>query len=210
MKLVISCALLTLAGAACDDGGGEEEEEFTDGCDAPHYGGKATDEVWKVMVDTFDQAQIGAAEAVTITTPAADATLDGTTPITLAWTSPIALAPRSPADVQTAAATTPPGPLEWLAGGLDALGELVVGTAHAHLPPITSDVYYVVVTVPGRECPVRAVTTEESWKPTLAQWKILEAATGPLSMTVTSAYVTENVITEGPYRPAAATSFTVE
>lgn len=216
MKLIMTCAaLLALGGGACSDDGGDEDEEFTDGCDTPHFGGDATDEVWKAMVDAFDQAEVGSADAVTVTTPAAGETLDATTPATLAWTSPIALAPtgRAAHPIATAALSARPAltsPTDWLAAGLGAVADFFVGTAHAHLPPITSDAYYVVITVPGRTCPLRAVTTGETWQPTLTEWKILAAATGPLTMTVTSAYLTENVITEGPYRPATATTFTVE
>ncbi len=95
---------------------------------------------------------------------------------------------------------------------LAAIGGFFVGTARAHLPPITGDVYFVELSVAGLDCPVaRGLTTDESWTLSAAEWEAVKAHVGvPIQMDVTSAYLTENRVTEGPYRPTASTVFELE
>jgi len=196
MTRFLSLALpLALALAACDD----DDHGVDDPCGEPAYGGAATDEAWESILDQYDTAEVGAVEAVTLTTPAADATLAaGGGPPTFAWTSPIAQGMQRPLATPRAAPTHDQG---WLEGALAALGDFFVGSAHAHLPPITGDLYYIEVKIPGRECAVRALTTEESWVPSAADWAILQASAGAtLELVITSAYLKENRISEGPYR----------
>jgi hypothetical protein len=79
-----------------------------------------------------------------------------------------------------------------------------------HLPPVTDDVYLVRIAVPGRTCPVMLLTTQLEWQLTDAQWGVLRAAPGDMSVSIVSAYLDENRITEGPFAPAAPLVFQVE
>ncbi len=143
-----------------------------DPCGEPAYGGDATDEAWRTMVDGEARVMTGHAEAPTIVEPTGGQTISaGAGPMLISWTSPIAKVP--------------------------------------HLPPVTSDVYLVHITVPGRECPIALLTTEEEWRLDASSWDLMRSAGGNLSIEITAAYLAENRITEGPYRPAAPTTFTI-
>lgn len=53
---------------------------------------------------------------------------------------------------------------------------------------------------PGETCPVGLVTTELQWQLDAGAWARLKAAAGQtLTVTVMSAYLTENRITERPF-----------
>lgn len=211
-KSLILSALLCAAPvsqtlSACDDAHGEEEEEFTDGCGDPQYVGSTSDEAFKAIVDAYADAAVGSASAVTITAPAADTKFpaSGAAP-TFAWTSPLALAPLRPQAL--AVAPAPERDTSWLA----AVGDFFVGTAHAHLPPVTGDVYFIELKTAGATCPIaRALTTSESWTPDAANWEAIKAEVGvPIEIVITSVYLSENRITEGPYRPTTGVVFEVE
>jgi hypothetical protein len=152
--------ILLLASVSC---GGD------DPCGEPGYGGVASDEAWRTMVDGEARTRVGDPEAVTITAPAEGEVVASAPRIT--WTSPL----RKP-----------------------------------HLPPVTSDIYLLGIAVPGRACPVEMLTTEPHWQLDAAQWAALRAAAGQtVSLQVTSAYLKENRITEGPFRPEAPRTFVV-
>lgn len=180
-------------------GCGDDDDEP---CAEPTYAGDASDEAWRTMVDGEDAVTVGDEHAPTITSPAEGATVSaGDVSLLVSWDSPIARgpAPRRSA-VRVAAAPA------WL----DGLSALVEGTAWAHLPPVTGDVYWVRITVPGQACAIEAVTTELSWQVDGAAWESLQGAAGETaSIDVMSAYLTENRITEGPYRPAAPRTVTI-
>ncbi|MFP2931617.1 hypothetical protein ACLESO_41815, partial [Pyxidicoccus sp. 3LG] len=83
------------------------------------------------------------------------------------------------------------------------LGNLVLPTAEAHLPPFTGDLYWVQVTVPGRTCPVEMLTSNLEWQLDAATWETLRGAVDQdLSIQVTSAYLVQNRLREGPFRLA--------
>lgn len=149
-----------------------------DPCGEPQYGGKATDEAWRTMVDGEAHVTAGDPQAVTITAPTeGQAVSGGAGPLLLSWTSPLAAKPL---------ALLP------------------------HLAPVTGDIYLVSITVPGRSCPLERLTTDRSWQLESGDWDTMRSASGgTLSVQITSAYLTENRITEGPYRPAAARKFTI-
>jgi len=208
--LPLLLAAQTLGG--CDDH--HDDAAFTDRCGEPQYAGGTTDEAWKAIVDAYDQAAVGSASAVTITQPAPNAVIAsaGAAP-TFVWTSPLAAGPSQPRAIASAATHHEnASETSWLDDALAAVGGFFVGAARAHLPPITGDVYYVELEVAGRECPVaRALTTDETWVPDAAVWAELKTAEGvPIEIVVTSVYLTENRITEGPFRPATSVVFEVE
>ena len=48
-----------------------------------------------------------------------------------------------------------------------------------------------------------------NWTPTEAEWAQITAATGPITITATNAFVMAGVIKDGPYRPVTPTTFSV-
>lgn len=188
-----------------------EEAEFTDGCGSPSYGGAATDETFEAMVDAYGDAT-DTADKVTVTAPTADEAIaaSGSAP-TFAWTSPLALGAPRPGGMRFALVRRAP-PRPWLEGAWEAAKDFVVGTAHAHLPPVTGDIYFIEVKVAGTACPVaRALTTDLSWTPDAATWTALKATNGaPLELVVTSAYLSDNRVQEGPFRAASGVAFKVQ
>ncbi|WP_224362747.1 hypothetical protein [Hyalangium versicolor] len=193
------CASALLLTSAC----GKDEEEEPSKCGDPLYGGSATDEAWMTMVDAQKKPQ-DSSRAVTVTSPSAGATLaSNASPPLISWTSPLraSLDRDTPGRLARAFPRQKRGPLAWL-------GELLVPTAEAHLPPYTGDIYLVQVTVPGRECPLEVLTSDLSWQMDAASWTAVAGANGQdLSLQITSAYLQENRLKEGPYRLATPHTF---
>ncbi|MFL5348936.1 MAG: hypothetical protein ACJ8AT_29405 [Hyalangium sp.] len=187
---VCASALLLLS-TACG-----KAEEPTSKCGEPLYGGSATDEAWMTMVDSQTKP-MDSSRAVTVMSPAEGETLAASSPPPqLSWTSPLraSLERDTPSRLARASRRSSRGPLAWLE-------ELLVPTAEAHLPPFTGDIYLVQLTVPGSECPIEVLTSELSWQMDAASWNQVAGANGQnLSLQVTSAYLQENRLKEGPYR----------
>jgi hypothetical protein len=173
----------------------------------PEYAGETTDEVWSVLVGARAEAT-KAADSATITAPAANAVVDAATPLTVTWDSPLRVAantPRLPRLPRFPGAHTPRSST-WM----QTLTNLVLPTAHAHLAPITSDVYLVEVDVPGRTCPFSVLTTELSATFSDEAWaSIVDGDSGARTVRLMSAFVTENRITEGPFT-ASSVAFTAQ
>jgi hypothetical protein len=186
----VCASVLLLLTSAC----GKDEE--TPKCGEPLYGGSATDEAWMTMVDAQGKP-MDSSRAVTVMTPAeGEAIAASAMPPRISWTSPLRASLERDTSGRLARAFPRPsrGPLAWL-------GELLVPTAEAHLPPYTGDIYLVQLTVPGRECPLEVLTSELSWQMDAASWNTVAGANGQdLSLQITSAYLQENRLKEGPYR----------
>ena len=187
--LRLTCvAALALATSAC------QPPQTATACPEPLYGGKATDEAWLGMVDARARP-LDTSGSVLLVSPAEGQTYAANAPPpTWTWAIPEAsrLAPAIPA-----AAPAPRGrsALAWL-------GELLLPSAHAHLPPYTGELYWVEVSTPGAQCPVaQMLTSELSWPLDTASWaKLGEHAGESLQVQVTRAYLVQNAVTEGPYR----------
>jgi hypothetical protein len=192
----VCASALLLLGSACGKDEGPE-------CGEPLYGGSATDEAWMTMVDAQKKAA-DSSKAVTVTAPAeGEVHPANTPPPRISWTSPLSasLERNTPGRLALASPRSSRGPLAWI-------GELLIPTAHAHLPPFTGDIYLVQVTVPGRECPVQVLTSELSWQIDEASWATMaEAKAQALSVQITSAYLQDNRLKEGPYRMATPRTF---
>ncbi len=92
---------------------------------------------------------------------------------------------------------------------VQSVADLVVPRAHAHLPPVTGDIYLLEVDVPGRTCPVAALTTAElSVSFATSDWEIIAAGGGDRTARLLSAYLVDNRVTEGPF-VAAPLPFTI-
>ncbi|WP_164012613.1 hypothetical protein [Pyxidicoccus trucidator] len=188
----LSAALLALA-PACDNDDPESE------CGEPLYGGDATDEAWRTLVDAKGQPA-DSSQAVTLESPAQGQTYSSIdAPPTWRWTSP--LASRLPGLEPEGTPSAPSRPRDGGRSMLAWLGNLLLPSAEAHLPPFTGDIYWVQVTVPGRECPVELLTSNLEWQLDAATWDTLRGFVDQdLSVQVTSAYLVQNRLREGPYR----------
>lgn len=193
---VCASTLLLLA-----SGCGKDEEEPT--CGEPLYGGSATDEAWMTMVDA-QKKPLDDSKAVELSSPAEGETFASTaTAPRFEWTSRLraSLERDTPSRYAQAHPRASRGVLAWL-------GELLVPTAEAHLPPFTGDIYFVEVSIPGRQCPLQVLTSELSWQVDAASWNTMgEAAGQDLTLQVTSAYLQDNRLKEGPYRLATPRVF---
>ena len=189
--------------AACAGGCAED-------CDAiePAYAGEASDEVWRVLVGARADAASGGDEA-TITAPVDEAVLARDENLTVTWESPLKVGALAPIEQRLLKARRrAPKAL------FERVSEFFIPVAHAHLAPITSDVYFVEVDVPGRTCPVAVLTTElsatfsDADQALIAEGSDAEGS-GQRTVRVMSAFVTQNRITEGPFL-AAPVSFRLE
>jgi hypothetical protein len=188
-------AALALATSAC-------EPDTTD-CGEPLYAGKSTDEAWRALVDV-KQRPLDASRAVNLLSPSEGEVYPaGATPPTWEWSSPLRASLQRPGPGALASRTAPPSRsfTAWL-------GDLLVPTAHAHLPPYTGDLYWVEISA-GGECPVaQVVTSELSWQLDATTWAELGKHAGKdLTVQVMSAYLVQNRVTEGPYRLAEPRTF---
>ncbi|HLM45296.1 MAG TPA: hypothetical protein VK458_15600 [Myxococcaceae bacterium] len=194
--LSIACvAALSLATSACDS---------SSECEEPLYGGNATDEAWRSLVDV-KQRPADSSLAVTVVSPtegqlyATDAA-----PPRWEWTSPLNASVDRPRSGALALKASPRSSRSFSAW----LGELLLPTAHAHLPPFTGDIYWVEVSTPGSKCPVAQVLTSDlSWQLDATTWAELARSGQSFSVQVTSAYLQENRVTEGPYTLATPRTF---
>jgi hypothetical protein len=172
----------------------------SDPCGEPLYEGGATDEAWRTMVDGEQRAEVNATKAPTFATPSQGQVFDKSDPAPrFSWASPLAKGPAPQSHRRDAQHPF-----------LERILSFFVSTAHAHAPPVTGDVYYLQIDIPGQSCPLRVLTTQLEWQVDDESWDLLKAAAGKtLSVRILSAYLTENRITEGPYQPPAATTFQV-
>lgn len=196
--LLIACAGLLLA-SACE----------TD-CNAvePAYGGEGNDEAWRVLLD--GRARAEESSDVEITSPGADEALAKDEPATIAWTTTLQVAALSPSlSPSLPPSLSTPRSRRPVPGLFDKLSSLVFPVAHAHLPPITSDVYFLEIDVPGRTCPVAAVTTGASFAFSADDWAEVAVEPGERTLRLLGAFLTENRITEGPFQ-ASPVTFTIE
>lgn len=189
-------AALALATSACDTAPID--------CGEPTYAGKSTDEAWRALVDV-KQRPADSSRAVNLLAPSESEVYPaGATPPTWEWTSPLRASLQRPGQGALALEAVPrPSPsfTSWL-------GNLLLPTAHAHLPPYTGDLYWVEISA-GGECPVAQVLTSElSWRMDDITWAELgKHADKPLTVQVMSAYLVQNRVTEGPFRLAQPRAF---
>jgi len=194
--LSIACvAALSLATSACDS---------NSECEEPLYGGNATDEAWRSLVDV-KQRPADSSLAVTVVSPTeGELYATDAAPPRWEWTSPLNASVDRPRSGALALEASPRSSRSFTAW----LGELLLPTAHAHLPPFTGDIYWVEVSTPGAKCPVAQVLTSDlSWQLDATTWAKLARSGQSFSVQVTSAYLQENRVTEGPYTLATPRTF---
>lgn len=189
-------AALALATSACDP-------DTTD-CGEPIYAGRSTDEAWRALVDV-KQRPLDSSRAVNLLSPSEGEVYPaGATPPTWEWSSPLRASLQRPGQGALALRAAPRSSRSFTAW----LGDLLVPTAHAHLPPYTGDLYWLEISA-GGECPVAQVLTSElSWQMDTTTWAELGKHAGKdLTVQVMSAYLVQNRVTEGPFRLAEPRTF---
>jgi hypothetical protein len=186
--VVIPAVLLVVTAAACP---------AADPCAADvAYAGGGTDEVYATMTDAKTRAKQDP-QGATITSPTANEKLPKADLPTFTWTSPIHVASLFPTEVAR------PRHAPSL---LDFASSVIIPSARAHEPPVSSDVYLVEAAIPGAQCPVTVVTTDLSAKLDAAHWAEITAATGKtITLSITSAYLQVGRIQEGPYEASPVT-----
>jgi hypothetical protein len=171
------------------------------------YQGAATDEAYAVLVDAEPRVMIDAAKAANVTVPVEG---QGYSPTEAAppfrWTSALSAALERPAPARRAQAHARAELPRMTLGDLVLPGERA---ALAHLPPITGTVHLLRFTIPG-ESSLLVLTTQTSYTPDDASWRHLKGADGRVQLVITSAYLRNNIIEEGPYRAATPRSFGVD
>lgn len=164
-------------------------------CPEPQYEGKASDEAWLTMIDGEDRATADAMKGPQLGT-ADGAALPASPAPTFQWSSTlISSAPRR----VPAPSPRPSHPLRGL----------FISEAWAHLPPVTGAIFWFKIAVPGEACPVEVLSTRTEYTPTEGIWATLKKGTGPRTITGISAYLTDNRITEGPFKMPSPVTFTV-
>lgn len=170
-------------------------------CPEPIYDGEGTDEVWAVLADARGRANLDDDKAAQIKSPLRGDTVSvsGAKP-TFSWTSSLsAQREKAPAGFWSGTAHAGLGS-SWVS----RLTQTILG----HEAPITDTVHWLRFNT-GNSCPVaEVVTTLNSWKPNEAAWETFKASSGKtVTVEAISAYVTENRITEGPFKPTNAVTF---
>lgn len=165
-------------------------------CGEPLYEGGTQDEAFRAMVDAERSTARGDERAVTVVSPADGQSFPvGSVPPTFTWSSPI----RS-ADARFR--VSPPRRNLW-----DRIRGLVIADAYAHGEPYTGDLYDVSISIPGESCPVRVLTGNVSWTPSEEVWERIASAPGERVLSIVSAYLRDNRVTEGPFAPESETRF---
>ncbi|MBL8953644.1 MAG: hypothetical protein JNK82_22910 [Myxococcaceae bacterium] len=178
-------AIVAVSAAACS--GGTK-------CPEPQYEGVASDEAYLSLIDGEARATADAMKGPVFTlTDGMELSADP--PPTFRWSSTLALSkPGAPG---------PRKPSPWWRG-------LFISEAYAHLPPVTGVTYWLKFAVPGEKCPIELMTTRTEYTPNADLWAKLKGGTGARSITGIAAYLTENRITEGPFKMPAPVTFTVK
>ena len=162
-------------------------------CPEPQYEGRASDEAYLTMVDAEARATADGMKAPSLQITDGMQFSKATIP-TFTWTSTLASASPPPPPARKAS--------PWWRG-------LLVSEAYAHLPPVTGVIYWFKIAVPSEKCPVELLSTRTEWTPTQEIWTKLSSGSGARTVAAQSAYLTENRITEGPFKTPAAVTFTV-
>lgn len=128
-----------------------------------------------------------------------------------AWRTMVNGLGRAQKGVASSPAFTAPGEGQIMtAGDAPPLISWSSPLAKPHLPPVTGDIYLVEITVPGRTCPVNALTTDLSWQLDAASWAITSGGAKTVEVSLTGAYLVNGRITEGPFQPAAPRTFKIQ
>ncbi len=196
--------------AGCD-GGAVADDPCPD--ESATYGGRATDEACRAMLDAGDDVQVGHPSSATFL----GVTGTGAT-LSFGWSSPI----DEDGDLFRAHATSAAGtrPRLGARGRRDlALSRLLaaldpIPKALAHEAPVTGAVHMLRVTGVDGRGELLFFTTELHWFLSAEDDADVRATGGEMTIRITSAYLTQNRIlnptTDGPFRSADDGIFTVE
>lgn len=200
MSCLAVMGALAFVTAGCSGG-----DEPGDACGEPTYAEGSTDEAWFSILDAKDRVQKDDTHGAEVTSPTENEALtaDAAAP-KITWTSTLSASidsPRLPAGPVPASRTSfAERVLDW-----------VYPAAWAHEPPVTGPMHLLEITIPNRDCPVRVLTAQTEWQVDSNTWTLMQSHKGDtMKIEVTSVYLSENRITEGPYRRSAPRTFTVK
>lgn len=172
------------------DSGSETADSGPDPGPEPLYNGDANDEAWRAMADAKDRAVVDSMKSSAFTVPTEGQTLPASAPATFTWTTPLV--------------AMGPGPRPHRGG----IG--LFSTAHAHGTPVTGDIYWLFFTVPGLDEKITVLTTDGNWTPSDETWTQMKTAgVREIQVEIISAYLTENAVTDGPYKSAGVRRFKI-
>ncbi|MCK6546479.1 hypothetical protein L6R52_11565 [Myxococcota bacterium] len=171
----------------------------------PRYEGSASDEAWLSIVDAEPLVKVGDPSAPVTSAPTEGQSFRASDPAPkIVWSSPLSASLTPGKSTSALARATPRRSLG------DHFTALFVGTAWAHLAPVTGPIYAVHVEAPGLTgCGLDVLTTNVEHQLSAEDWRALTSVAGTVRVTITGAYLRDNRVTEGPYRPATPLSFEV-
>jgi hypothetical protein len=181
LLFLVVLAALQLVRCGSDDGGaGGTGTQLPDVV----YDGGASDEAWEVLYPRL----VSATEKQTLQLVTPTGTVEASPPPLFTWG---AQASRSAPHVPGSAWPLPLGP----------------AVAVAHEPPVTGTV--VLLEITGAST-LRVFTDQGSWTPGEQDWQTITGGTArEISVRLYSAYLNENVVTEGPFVSPEVAKFQV-
>lgn len=209
--LVSTSLIVAVATAACsggDDGGGNAACSLEE----VRYEGYSTDETCLTLADAEDADAVfsGGPNAPVLVTPTDGGVIPSSAAVvTVQWETPL--------DLDTTFARRPaparPAATSWSALAWQALSP--VSVAHAHEPPVTGAIHRLRFRgIGGDDAPVDVFTSLLSYTLDAQLLADVKATTGPISIELTSMFVTENRIvdpvTDGPFAMPEPAVVTVE
>ena len=152
------------------------------------YDGAASDEAIERVWDRLCDART-LADAASLTSPAEGAVVSSTSAPTLRWAQQLSLAPARALPRQRTSGFSLPS----ISFG--------VQPAWAHLPPVTGWVYLLELR-PASGDSLWVFTDQLQWTPDPVSWRRI-ASGGEITVRITSAYLNQNVVEEGPWQGEA-------
>jgi hypothetical protein len=156
------------------------------------YENGGTDEVWLTMADATPM--VSDSLAPQLTAPTGPISRAGAPP-TFTWTPGIVGSSMMPPDAGTTVGARDVARPTLLARVMRELFPV----AHAHDPPVTGAMFRLVFDLGTSATPLRVVTGATTYTPDAAAWARVLAATAPVPLTITSAYLNTGRIEQGPY-----------
>lgn len=193
MSRPITTVAVTLAAAfflQCDGGGGEQED--TRVCEGAIPSGvvypdqkRASDEALERVWEV--RCRASNAKGFALSSPEPGAAVPAASPVEIRW--------------------------EAVSGGSAFLGlRLGIARAHAHLPPVTGDVFLVELAPAAGGSPLYVFTADTSWTPGAEEWARL-VGMREVRVTIWSAHLEKGVIldpADGPFVSPRVGHFTIE
>lgn len=194
--LLQTLVLLGLFAGCSDDDAAEPESE---GLDDVVFVNEISDEALARLIERMPLDV--AAERLEIQSPTPGAELEKATPITFSWN----------AAGSTGRRDVPEQPSK-LPRILRAIETFLspLGVAHAHGATYNGRAYYLVFSTPGNAQLLRVFTAGKSYTPDAPSWSKLSGASGPITLSITSAdFESSLLVSDGGPFVGGTTQFTI-